>query len=209
MTDWFKHEAQNSSFDFETVCMCSMFSRLARRDRLSISNGAGITVELGPGKRNNYVYGPTPFYTVESTLDARGFFSLDDHGKKVFAVHVMEEGVKAVSSFTEEDYEKFNVIFSEIKNLNYINRFLWKEIRSKSNNLHAQVFVRQEVGCIDVELEFVSGMSRVRGSKLISRIEPNEYLLHEMLGTVKLGESGDLFLVSRGGACVARVTMID
>jgi hypothetical protein len=199
LTSWFDTKEQNAAFDFQTVCVCSMFTRIMRRKKLSLLSGMGVVVEYGPNKRDGYIYGPTPFITVESTKDIRPFFSLADFDKRRYTASLIQEGLASVAAHIGDDAARFEPVLLEMQESGYINRFLWASKWKKDRSMRADVFVEYLLEEIEVTATVTARDGNLISERVISRISPNEYALDKLLGKIDFDTDGIPLLISKSG----------
>jgi|GEM_PF-5788861 len=206
LTSWFASREENAGFDIQNVCMTAFFKRLSdEMGLLPPKPWRKVNVEYGPDKRAHVMYGPPPVWTLESQKDIREFFCLGEQEKRRYGWGLMKEVWAACAPSLGDDVHRFDSVFAEMERQEFRNHYLWKKKLSKDRRLQVSIFVEYTSQWIDV-----TAVLEERGGDVsrhaVARIAPNEFAIHEMLGSIKFDPDVGPAIVSRSGRDVVPIS---
>lgn len=123
-------------------------------------------------------------YELDVLADVELFFSLADAEKRRWAFQILQLGITNLLKQTSWEAEPFITTFKRMEDLNLQNVWIWKTVRSSSQNLIAEVWIEHNVqSCaINLVVRDLSGQE-VKQQTLITEL-PDEWAYARHLGSL-------------------------
>jgi hypothetical protein len=184
-------------FRDQVRCIASLYVFLLGRFPTEGSKKVMINCMESPGEEVSTT--TDGFTEVSVKLDIDSYFSLSIFGKKKLILEKINEGMIKVANEYSWEHGVFNRITAEIKDRNYVNKYVWAQKSSSDRKYKAEVFCEHDIEFFTATLIIIDKKSgKVVKSKKVLQERPHELVFNQYLGDLKWISDRTIALTYRG-----------
>ena len=186
------------NFSLQTRCVSSMFERLM--GKIITKKCSKLLIECVPDNNETALLEFSEVSSVKMKFDYDNFMLLDNLQKKKTILELLMKGVQTFAKKEALDYEQFVVVYNQIVELDYINRWIWKKsIKSPSKKHSAELVVKHDVEMVIFMIVIKDSMgNEVKTEDLLTEL-PDEYAYANHLGNLTWSDDKSVTLINKKG----------
>ena len=176
-------KSKRHEFSLQTRSICSMFERLM--GKITTQNCAKLLIECIPYQSDTTILEFSEVCTIKMQFDYDSFILLDISEKKKLILEMVMKGVQALAEKEKLDYKQFVVVYNQILELNYLNKWVWKKsIKSPNKAFSAEVVVSHDVENVRLTILIKDRSGNVIKAQELLTDLPDEYAYSMHLGNL-------------------------
>jgi hypothetical protein len=139
------------------------------------------------------------FTEVSVKVDIDSYFPLSNFDKKRLILEKFNEGMIKVANEYSWDHGVFNSVTAEIKDRNYVNKYVWAQKSSSDRKYKAEVFCEHDIEFFTATLIIIDKKSgQVVKTKKVLQERPHELIFTQYLGDLKWVSDRTVVMTHRG-----------
>lgn len=186
------------SFRLETRCISAMFERIF--GKMTTEDCWKILIECVEQVKEERVINLSGVYTVQVKFNYESFLSKNEYQKKQMTLSTLMEGIRVIARIKGWNLEPFEIVYSKICEVDYINEWIWKKtVKSVDKQFSAELLMQHDVKSMDISILIKDKIgTEISRKKVISEL-PDEFAYSKHLGELKWISNNEVALTNKKG----------
>ena len=199
-TDFFESKDECFLFDLQSRCVCSLFARLAREEKIELPRGWGVCGEFLSNIVEPEIFFVEGVYLIRDNHDIRKFSGLQEVERKRYFLAMIMRLLEKLSKELNFDLRPFLDIAKKIDSMNFSNVWEWKKGRkySVTKKFRSRIHVIHELNYFELIVHVLDKNGKIHLEK---RVRPNkipdEIIMANVLGELVWVSDDEIELISK------------